>query len=120
MAQEHDSMVSTPIETLLDETGSKFMLVTLAAQRARQINSYYGQLGDGIGRMIPPQIASRASKPLSIAFEEIAEGVIVGVEPREPEAVVYTDNSDLIVPEVDPTMIVADFSAIFADDDDAS
>ena len=68
--------------------GSKFTLVTLGATRARQINAYFNQLGDGQGG-IPPQVASVARKPLSIAFEEIAEGLIVPTfepEPRSAEA----------------------------------
>lgn len=35
----HDTMMNPPIEELLDRAGSKFALVTLAAKRARQINS---------------------------------------------------------------------------------
>jgi DNA-directed RNA polymerase subunit omega len=82
MAQRHDSMINPPIEGLLDRTNSKFRLVTLSAKRARQINSYFGQLGEGIGASIPPQVTSTARKPLSIAFEEISADKIVGVEPE--------------------------------------
>ncbi|HEV8296058.1 MAG TPA: DNA-directed RNA polymerase subunit omega [Acidimicrobiales bacterium] len=82
MAQRHDSMVNPQIEGLLERTGSKFRLVTVSARRARQINSYFGQLGDGIGGSIPPQVTSTARKPLSIAFEEIAADKIVPVEPE--------------------------------------
>jgi DNA-directed RNA polymerase subunit omega len=81
MPQRHDSMVNPPIEGLLDRTDSKFRLVTLSAKRARQINSYFGQLGEGIGASIPPQVTSTARKPLSIAFEEIAADKIIAVEP---------------------------------------
>ena len=76
MATRHDSMVNPRIEQLLDRAGSKFTLVTLGATRARQINAYFNRLADGQGG-IPPQVASVARKPLSIAFEEIAEGLIV-------------------------------------------
>jgi DNA-directed RNA polymerase subunit omega len=79
MAQRHDSMVNPPIEELLDRSQSKFTLVTLSAKRARQINSYFGHLGEGLGSSIPPQVTSTARKPLSIAFEEIAADKIVGV-----------------------------------------
>ena len=79
MAQRHDSMVNPPIEELLDRSHSKFTLVTLSAKRARQINSYFGHLGEGLGSSIPPQVTSTARKPLSIAFEEIAADKIVGV-----------------------------------------
>jgi len=72
-------MMEPRVEELLDRTHSKFALVALASRRARQINAYYGQLGDGLGTIVPPQVASSASKSLSIAFEEIAADKIVGV-----------------------------------------
>ena len=50
--------------------------------RARQINSYFGQLGEGLGSNVPPQVTSVARKPLSIAFEEIAADKIVPVPHR--------------------------------------
>lgn len=81
MVDRHDSMINPPIEELLERTGSKFRLVTLSAKRARQINSYFGQLGEGIGASIPPQVTSTARKPLSIAFKEIAADKIVAVDP---------------------------------------
>lgn len=70
---QQDSMMDPRIEVLLSKVDSKFTLVTLGALRARQINAYYGQLGEeGLGKLIPPQVTSVARKPLSIAFEEIA------------------------------------------------
>ncbi len=60
------------IEVLLEKVDSKFTLVSLASRRARQVNSYFNQLGEGLGSIVPPQVASTARKPLSIAFEEIA------------------------------------------------
>src|SRR5947207_10780328 len=83
-AGRHDTMMNPPIEGLLESADSKFRLVTLGAKRPRQINSYFGQLGEGLGAIIPPQVTSVARKPLSIAFEEVAAGKIVPVEP-EPE-----------------------------------
>ena len=82
-AGRHDTMMNPAIETLLDAADSKFRLVTLGAKRARQINSYFGQLGDGLGAIIPPQVTSVARKPLSIAFEEVAAGKIIPVDPPE-------------------------------------
>jgi DNA-directed RNA polymerase subunit omega len=82
---EDTSMIDPQVETLLDLAGSKFRLVTLSSKRARQINSYFGQLGDGLGSSIPPQVTSTARKPLSIAFEEIAAEKIEPVE-RDFEA----------------------------------
>lgn len=77
MAYKHDTMMDPPVEELLDRAGSKFSLVVLASTRAREINSYYGQLGDGLGKVVPPQVTSVARKPLSIAFEEISADKIV-------------------------------------------
>ena len=77
MARAHDTMVNPPIEDLLGKVESKFALVTLAAKRARQINSYFNHLGESLGSMIPPQVTSVARKPLSIGFEEIAVDKIV-------------------------------------------
>ncbi|MEY3506217.1 MAG: DNA-directed polymerase subunit omega [Actinomycetota bacterium] len=80
MSRQNDSMIHPHIEGLLDRVDSKFSLVTLASYRARQINSYFNQLGEGLGHMIPPQVSSVARKPLSIAFEEIAADKIVKIE----------------------------------------
>lgn len=83
MSRQHDSMIYPSIETLLSKESledSKFALVTLASYRARQINSYFNQLGEGLGHMVPPQVSSVARKPLSIAFEEIAAEKIVKIE----------------------------------------
>ena len=98
MARTNDTMMNPPIEELLARTDSKFSLVTLAARRARQINSYFNQLGEGLGHMVPPQVSSVARKPLSIGFEEIAADKIVPVPvavPAEAEALV--DESDTAV-----------------------
>ena len=72
---------------------SKFALVTLAARRARQINSYFSQLGDGLGHMVPPQVSSVARKPLSISFEEIAADKIVRTESEHDEAAAEADEA---------------------------
>ncbi|MGH2751180.1 MAG: DNA-directed RNA polymerase subunit omega [Actinomycetota bacterium] len=72
-------MIEPKMETLLNDVDSKYTLVILAAKRSRQINSYFTQLGEGIGEHTPPQIPlnpDRAPKPLSIALREIAEGKI--------------------------------------------
>jgi DNA-directed RNA polymerase subunit omega len=75
-------MIDPPIERVLDKTENRFTLVVLSARRARQINAYFNQLGDGMGGYVPPQVNSLSRKPLSIALEEIAEGKVV-VEPEE-------------------------------------
>lgn len=60
----------------MDRVDTKFHLVHLAAKRAREINSYYTQLGEGLQQYVPPLVATETNKPLSIALEEISEGKI--------------------------------------------
>ena len=71
-------MIEPKIDDLLSQVDSKYSLVILAAKRAREINSYYSQLGEGRGEYVPPLIESGGlkSKPLSIALQEISEGKI--------------------------------------------
>ena len=76
MADTYDTMMSPQVEGLMDIAGSKFGLCTIAASRARQINAYFNQLGEGIGHYIPPQVHSLSHKPLTIALEEIAQGKV--------------------------------------------
>jgi DNA-directed RNA polymerase subunit omega len=76
MAERRPTMMDPPVEELLDKVDSKFTLVSLAAKRGRQINSYFNQLGEGLGAIVPPQVTSVSRKPLSIALEEIAAGKI--------------------------------------------
>ncbi|MEZ5323037.1 MAG: DNA-directed RNA polymerase subunit omega [Microthrixaceae bacterium] len=83
MRDDFDTMMDPQVERLLDAAGSKFSLVSLASRRAREINSYYGHLGEIAGQHVPPQVATNASKYLSIAFQEIAAGAIVGVKASE-------------------------------------
>src|SRR5262245_19466939 len=99
MARTNDTMMNPPIEDLLNRVDSKFGLVTLAARRARQINSYFNQLGEGLGHMVPPQVSSVARKPLSIGFEEIAADKIVPIEVAEVEEAPAetTDGADAAV-----------------------
>jgi DNA-directed RNA polymerase subunit omega len=79
-------MIEPKIDDLLGAEGvdSKYSLVILAAKRAREINSYYSQLGEGRGEFVPPLIESGGlrNKPLSIALQEIAEGKIVFERPE--------------------------------------
>ncbi|MGA8295418.1 MAG: DNA-directed RNA polymerase subunit omega [Acidimicrobiales bacterium] len=86
MAEPRNTMIDPEIEDLLDKVDSKFTLVTLSAKRARQINSYFNQLGEGLGAIVPPQVTSVARKPLSISLEEIAADKVRAGEPvEEPE-----------------------------------
>ena len=67
----------------MDNVDSKFHLVHLAAKRAREINAYYSQLGEGLGQQVPPLVTTDTNKPLSIALEEIAQGKVEGREPSD-------------------------------------
>lgn len=82
------TLMEPRMEELLDKVDSKFTLVTLAAKRAREINDYYNQLGEGLGRIVPPQVTSVSRKPLSIALEEIEVDKIKfeRIEPDEEAA----------------------------------
>ena len=96
--RSYETLVNPEIEGLLDKTDSKFRLVILAARRARQITSYFGQLGEGLGASVPPQVTSTSRKPLSIALEEVAVDKIVPVElPDQPEESEEVDGEMLLV-----------------------
>jgi DNA-directed RNA polymerase subunit omega len=71
-------MIEPKIDDLLKHVDSRYTLVTLAAKRAREINAYYSQLGEGRGEFVPPLVetGSFRSKPLSIGLQEIAEGKV--------------------------------------------
>jgi len=85
MAERRPTMMDPPVENLLRRVDSKFTLVTLAAKRGREINSYFNQLGEGLGAIVPPQVPSVSRKPLSIALEEIAVGKITFRRPGDPD-----------------------------------
>ncbi len=85
MPQARSTLMDPPIEELLDKVDSKFTLVALGAARARQVNAYYNSLGEGLGRVVPPQVTSVSSNPLSIAFQEVATGKAVYHRP-DPDA----------------------------------
>ena len=69
MAERRPTMMDPPIESLLERVDSKYTLVSLAAKRGREVNSYFNQLGDGLGSIVPPQVTSISRKPLSIALD---------------------------------------------------
>lgn len=86
MAQQRRATMMDPqIEELIQRVDSKFTLVTLSARRARQINSYFNQLGEGLGAIVPPQVATVSRKPMSISLEEIAADKITYTRPDRSE-----------------------------------
>jgi DNA-directed RNA polymerase subunit omega len=94
MDEHRATMMEPPIEALVERVDSKFTLVTLTAQRARQITTYFSQLGQGLGTIVPPQVTSASDKPVSIALDEINRGRIVPVYKRAETAVPVADGSD--------------------------
>jgi DNA-directed RNA polymerase subunit omega len=95
MAEPRNTMIDPEIEDLLDKVDSKFTLVTLSSKRGRQINSYFNQLGEGLGAIVPPQVTSVARKPLSIALEEIAADKVRAGEPvPEPEVLEVVEGEE--------------------------
>ena len=75
-----------PIDELLERADSKYALVILAAKRARQINAYYSQLGEGLLENVGPLVETGVQeKPLSIALREIQAHQLVCLE-IDPEA----------------------------------
>ncbi|HEX9714014.1 MAG TPA: DNA-directed RNA polymerase subunit omega [Actinomycetota bacterium] len=80
------SLIEPKVDDLLEQVDSKYTLVIMAAKRARQINAYYTQLGEGIGEYVPPLVsADPGQKPLSIALEEISQKKIA-YEKIDPES----------------------------------
>ena len=69
-------MISPRIDELLDNVDSRYALVIVAAKRARQINNYHHQLGEGTFDEFPPLVESRSKNYLTMALEEVAEGKI--------------------------------------------
>ena len=75
--QGADGIINPPIDELLQIVDSKYRLVILAAKRARQINAYYSQLGEGLLEYVGPLVETRVQeKPLSIALREISERLL--------------------------------------------
>jgi DNA-directed RNA polymerase subunit omega len=70
-------MIGPRIDLLLNQVGERYALVIVAAKRARQINNYHHQLGEGtFDDFAPPLVESRSKNYLTMALEEIAEGKI--------------------------------------------
>ena len=70
-------MISPRLDKLLEHVDSNYASVLVAAKRARQINSYYHNLGEGTFDEFPPPMVESGSKNyLTIALEEVANGTI--------------------------------------------
>jgi DNA-directed RNA polymerase subunit omega len=78
-----EGITNPPIDELLEKADSKYALVLYAAKRARQINAYYSQLGEGLLEYVGPLVETHVhEKPLSIAMREINENLLTA-EPVE-------------------------------------
>ena len=86
-AAKPEGITNPPIDDLLVATdNSKYSLVIYAAKRARQINAYYAQLGEGLLEYVGPLVDTHVQeKPLSIALREISEDLLTceDVDPAE-------------------------------------
>lgn len=81
-----EGITNPPIDELLEDIDSKYRVVLFAAKRARQINAYYSQLGEGLLENVGPLVeTSPQEKPLSIALREIQAKVIEFTQ-IDPEA----------------------------------
>ena len=81
-----EGITNPPIDELLTKVDSKYRLVLFAAKRARQINAYYSQLGEGLLENVGPLVdIGIQEKPLSIALREVNAGVLECTQ-IDPEA----------------------------------
>jgi DNA-directed RNA polymerase subunit omega len=81
-----EGVTNPPIDELLSRSDSKYQLVLYSAKRARQINAYYSQLGEGLLEYVGPLVDTHVQeKPLSIALREINEDLLTceDVDPAE-------------------------------------
>jgi DNA-directed RNA polymerase subunit omega len=84
-----EGVTNPSIDDLLTKTDSKYRLVLYSAKRARQINAYYSQLGEGLLEYVGPLVETHVQeKPLSIALREINEDLLTceDIDPTEAAA----------------------------------
>ncbi len=94
-----EGITNPPIDELLTQSDSKYRLVLFAAKRARQINAYYSQLGEGLLEYVGPLVETGVQeKPLSIALREVNAGKLECIE-VDPDA--ETDDA----PDQGPTYL---------------
>lgn len=74
---EPQGIAKPPIDDLMKHADSMYALAIFAAKRARQINSYFTQLNEGLLQNVGPLVEyGNNEKPLSIALREINEGLL--------------------------------------------
>ncbi|THV38456.1 DNA-directed RNA polymerase subunit omega [Glycomyces buryatensis] len=80
-------ITNPPIDDLLEKSESKYQLVIYSAKRARQINAYYSQLGEGLLEYVGPLVETTPEeKPLSIAMRELDKGLLETKAFDDPDA----------------------------------
>ena len=76
-------MIESRLDDLLENVDSRYALVIVAAKRARQINNYHHQLGEGsFGDNLPPLVESRSKNYLTMAFGETSQGMLKFTYPK--------------------------------------
>jgi DNA-directed RNA polymerase subunit omega len=97
----------------MSKVDSKYTLVHLSARRAREINAYYHQLGEGLHQFVRPLVDNvDSNKPLSIALEEIAQEKIVPQYPGDSQV----DADALLAADMERTTHVVSLT----DDDESA
>ena len=99
MSGQHvaEGITNPPIDDLLTHSDSKYKLVLYSAKRARQINAYSSQLGEGLLEYVGPLVDTHVQeKPLSIALREVNAGKLLcsDVDPEDDETVSSADPYD--------------------------
>jgi DNA-directed RNA polymerase subunit omega len=106
-AANPEGITNPPIDELLDKVESKYALVIYAAKRARQINAYYSQLGEGLLEYVGPLVDTHVQeKPLSIALREINEDLLTceDIDPDEVAAEALAASVKPPTPAADPAV----------------
>ncbi len=92
-----EGITNPPIDELLTRSDSKYKLVLFAAKRARQINAYYSQLGEGLLDNVGPLIETGVQeKPLSIALRELNSGLLncIDIDAEDEGVSAEADSAD--------------------------
>jgi DNA-directed RNA polymerase subunit omega len=90
-----EGITNPPIDDLLSVVDSKYALVIYAAKRARQINAYYSQLGEGLLEYVGPLVETHVQeKPLSVALREIDAGLLT-IQPADGQ-LSYDDGTAVV------------------------
>ena len=101
-----EGITNPPIDDLLTKTDSKYKLVLYSAKRARQINAYSSQLGEGLLEYVGPLVDTHVQeKPLSIALREINDDLLTceDIDPEEVAAQEAAAKAKPAKPAAEPT-----------------